>query len=67
MSNMTTTFGADAAIARSGARKSKGVWARLYARMIAGRQLQAQRELDRYFSSLTEAQRRDLGLPAERA
>lgn len=64
MSNITTTFGANSAIADSGARKSKGFWARLYARMIAARQAQAKRDLDRYLSTLSEADRKDLGWPA---
>ncbi len=63
MSNYSTTLDAHGAIGTIDRPHRKGFWSRFYDRLVAARQAEAQRKLESYFASLSEAQRKDPGFP----
>jgi hypothetical protein len=63
MTNYTSTLGAHGAIETDVRPAGKSLWKRAMEALVAARQEQARRELERYFSTLSDAQRKDLGFP----
>lgn len=63
MSNYSTTLDARGATETS-VQTAPGLWQRFYKALVAAREEQARREIERYFSSLSPEQLKDLGYPA---
>lgn len=62
MSNFSTTLGAQGAI-EAARPAAPSFWQRVYKALIAARQDQARREVERYYSTLGPDQLKDLGYP----
>ena len=63
MSTQTTTIGAHGAFETAGRTRAKGFWHRLFDRMVAARQAQADRAIAAYIKGLSDQERKDLGFP----
>jgi hypothetical protein len=63
MSTHSTMLDAHGAVETSTRATGKGFWRRLFDRMVAARQAQANREIAAYLQGLSEQERRNLGYP----
>jgi len=63
MSHYSTTIGAHGAVDTHSRPAAPSLWQRFYKALVAARQEQARREIERYFASLGENQLKDLGYP----
>ena len=64
MSNYSTAIHAGSAAGAGSRSNENGFWKRFYARLIAAREAQARREIERYFKTLGDQQMKDLGYPS---
>ena len=63
MSNYSTTIGAHGTVDTDSRPAAPGFWQRFYSALVASREEQVRREIERYYSTLSENQRKDLGFP----
>lgn len=63
MSNYSTTIGTHGTVDNDSRPTVTGFWQRLYRALVAAREQQARREIERYYGTLSEAQLKDLGFP----
>ncbi len=63
MSHYSTTIGAHGAVEIDSRPAAPSVWRRFYDALVAARQEQARREVERYYSTLGPEQLKDLGFP----
>jgi hypothetical protein len=63
MTNYSATIGTTASIDTESRPATKGFWRRLFDRMVAARQAQADRQIQIYINGLSDQARKDLGFP----
>lgn len=64
MSHYSSTMSANSAVGTGVRSHEGGFWSRFYAALVKAREEQARRELNRYFSTLSDQQKKDLGYPS---